>query len=111
MGAAQVPAHATLRIGATLPVDRSRTRSPCSTLIVLKTSAPLHLLQHMLAVTLQRWPSVCHQPQTEVSVKKTEVLVFQERRPALFGLPIFHYNRKALKKVHEFKYLGLTLDT
>ena len=54
MGAAQVPAHATLRIGATLPVDRSRTRSPCSTLIVLKTSAPLHLLQHMLAVTLQR---------------------------------------------------------
>ena len=57
MGAAQVPAHATLRIGATLPVDRSRTRSPCSTLIVLKTSAPLHLLQHMLTVTLQRWTS------------------------------------------------------
>ena len=47
----------------------------------------------------------------QVSIKKTEVLVFQERRPALAALPTFHYNCKALKKVHQFKYLGLTLDT
>eukprot|EP00891_Asterochloris_glomerata_P004146 jgi/Astpho2/4146/Aster-x0605 len=33
-----------------------------------------------------------------VSIKKTEVLVFQPRRPALASLPTLHYNRKALKK-------------
>ena len=46
-----------------------------------------------------------------VSIKKTEVLVFQPRRPALASLPTLHYNRKALKKVHQFKYLGLSLET
>eukprot|EP00891_Asterochloris_glomerata_P008079 jgi/Astpho2/8079/Aster-03025 len=46
-----------------------------------------------------------------VSIKKTEVLVFQPRRPALASLPTLHYNRKALKKVHRFKYLGLSLET
>eukprot|EP00891_Asterochloris_glomerata_P007322 jgi/Astpho2/7322/Aster-x0758 len=34
----------------------------------------------------------------QVSIKKTEVLVFQPRRPALASLPTLHYNRKALKK-------------
>eukprot|EP00891_Asterochloris_glomerata_P005062 jgi/Astpho2/5062/Aster-05984 len=47
----------------------------------------------------------------QVSIKKTEVLVFQPRRPALASLPTLHYNRKALKKVHHFKYLGLSLET
>ena len=47
----------------------------------------------------------------QVSIKKTEVLVFQQRRPALASLPTLHYNRKTLQKVHHFKYLGLTLET
>ena len=47
----------------------------------------------------------------QVSIKKTEVLVFQQRKSALASLPTFHYDRKALKKVHQFKYLGLTLET
>ena len=47
----------------------------------------------------------------QVSIKKTEVLVFQQRKPALASLPTFHYERKALKKVHQFKYLGLTVDS
>ena len=37
--------------------------------------------------------------------------MFQERKPALASLPTLHYNRKVLKKVHQFKYLGLTLET
>ena len=47
----------------------------------------------------------------QVSIKKTEVLVFQQRKPTLASLPTSHYERKALKKVHQFKYLGLTLET
>ena len=39
------------------------------------------------------------------------MLVFQQHRPALSSLPTLYYNSKALKKVHQFKYLGLILDT
>ena len=47
----------------------------------------------------------------QVSIKKTEVLVFQQRRPALSSLPTLYYNREPLQKVHQFKDLGLTLET
>ena len=36
--------------------------------------------------------------------------MFQQHRPALSSLPTLYYNRKPLKKVHQFSYLGLTLD-
>ena len=64
---------------------------------------------------LQRLLNTLHQFSTscrlQVSIKKTEVLVFQRHRPALSSLPTLYYHRKPLKKVHQFKYLGLTLDT
>ena len=59
------------------------------------------------AVVLQGMLHKLHQFATyrrlQVSIKKTEVLVFQERRPGLASLPTLHYGRKALKKVHQFK--------
>ena len=74
----------------------------------------LVLISHS-AVGLQDLLHALHQFATyrrlQVSIKKTEVLVFQERRPALASLPTLHYNHKALKKVLHFKYLGLTLAT
>ena len=64
---------------------------------------------------LQRLLNTLHQFSTyrrlQVSIKKTEVLVFQQHRPALSSLPTLYYNSKALKKVHQFKYLDLILDT
>ena len=64
---------------------------------------------------LQRLLNTLHQFSTscrlQVSIKKTEVLVFQQHRPALSSLPTLYYYRKPLKQVHQFKYLGLTLDT
>ena len=36
--------------------------------------------------------------------------MFQQHRPALSSLPTLYYNRKPLKKVHQFNDVGLTLD-
>ena len=73
------------------------------------------VLMSRSAAGLQSLLNKLHQFSTyhrlQVNIKKTEVLVFQQRRPALFTLPTLYYNGGPLKKVHSFKYLGLHLDT
>ena len=64
-------------------------------------------LQRLLN-TLYQFSTCCR---LQVSIKKTEVLVSQQYRPALSSLPTLYNHRKPLKNVHQFKYLGLTLDT